>query len=879
MRISFIGVLAVIFAGFYAFFINPGMADAETKIALIPFSLDAENPNQQIQTKIPSMISDSLEQAGATVLFSDTSMKVEKWDYNQFRKFGIESGVDYILTGSIFQAGHGISIDTKLINVYEQNLQTFYYANAQNFDDLFSAVSKVAKEIIGEIFQQKIIIDIEITGTERVEKDAIFRILDTQPGDIIKPENITKDLRKIYEMGYFDDVIVTETDHEKGFKIRFEVTEKPSVRHIKFKNNRVYEEKELSDIVDTRTGSILNIHKLNSDLGKLRLMYTEKNYHNCEITYEIIPLEHSQADIVFTIAEGDKVKVEKITFEGNTYFSDKRIKKKLETSEKGFFSFFTSSGDLNETEVKNDVIRIESLYKNNGFTDAKVSDPEINVDDEMITIHFKINEGTQYTVKNVDMSGDLIFPKNEILKELKLKKDALYNRENVRSDVIIITDIYLNKGFANVEVLPDVTKDENTKQMAISYTIKKGAPVYFDRVMISGNLKTRDKIIRREIKVVEQDLYSKENIQKSYKNLTRLDYFSEIKIAPVKTEDENKMDLSVSVVEKETGVFSFGGGYSSDENAFGLISVEERNMFGRGQSGKVSMELSSGTFLFNIRFYEPHINDTNVAGSINLYKEDKEFEYYDKKSLGMTFSLGYKFFDYARIGIQYELEDFNISDVDSTNTNMTPGDFLHSGIRPFIRYDSRNHIFLPTEGQKHGFSIEYGGEFLGGDIDFTKYLVETGIYFPIFWKFTGVLHAEAGYLDDRTGGSIDIDYERFYLGGINSIRGFDTYDIDGKQDEESATIGGEKYSQFNAELSWPLSEKFKINGVMFYDRGDVYRTSEDIDLRDQFSSAGFGVRWHSPFGPLRIEHGWVIDGKNVKESGDGQFEFSVGASF
>lgn len=879
MRISFIRLLAVTFVGFFAFFINPGMANAETKIAIIPFSLDAEYPNQQIQIKITSMISDSLEQEGAKVLFSDTFRGVEKWDYNQFRKFGIESGVDYILTGSIFQAGQGISIDTKLINVYEQNNQSFYYTNAQNFKDLFSAVSKVSKEIIGEIFQQKVIIDIEITGNKRVEKDAIFRILDTRPGDIIKPENITKDLRRIYEMGYFDDVIVTETSHEKGFKIRFEVIEKPSVRHIKFKNNRVYEEKELSDTVDTRTGSILNIHKLNSDLSRLRSMYAEKNYHNCEITYEIILLEHSQADIVFTIAEGDKVKVEKITFEGNTHFSDKIIKKKLETSERGFFSFFTSFGDLNETEVKNDVIRIESLYKNNGFIDAKVSDPEINIGEEMITIHFKINEGRQYTVKNIDMSGDLIFPKNEILKELKLKKEALYNRENVRSDVIIITDMYLNKGFANVEVLPDVTKDDDTKQMDISYTIKKGAPVYFDRVMISGNLKTRDKIIRREIKIIEQGLYSKENIQKSYKNLTRLDYFSEIKIAPVKTEDENKMDLSVSVVEKETGIFSFGGGYSSDENAFGLISVEERNMFGRGQSGKVSMELSSGTFLFNIRFYEPHINDANIAGSINLYKEDKEFDYYDKKSLGMELGLGYKLFDYARIGIQYKLEDFNISDVDSTNSNMTPGSFLHSGIRPFIRYDSRNHIFLPTEGQKHEFSIEYGGEFLGGEIDFTKYLVETGVYFPIFWKFTGALHAEAGYLDDRTGGSIDLDYERFYLGGMNSVRGFDRYDIDGKQDGDSTTIGGEKYNQFNAELSWPLSEKFKINGVIFYDRGDVYRTNEDIDLGDQFSSAGFGVRWHSPVGPLRIEHGWVIDGKNVKESGDGQFEFSVGASF
>ena len=873
----FIILLSLLFSG--DLFAQAEIKQTDIKVAIIPFSLDAKQVNQQIKNRIPLMISEKLEQEGAKVILLEAWQNTEEWDFSQFRKFGIESGVDYILTGSLFVAGESISIDSRLINIYEKENSTSFYADANNFENLFSTISQLSKEIIGELFHKKIIIDIAVTGNKRVETDAIMRIIDTQAGDIIKPDNISKDLKKIYEMGYFDNVIVKKESLDTGVKVIFEIIEKSTVRKVKFKKNTVYEDEELVDIVDTRTGVILNIHKLNSDINRMRLMYTVKNYHNCSVTYEIIPLDHSQADIVFNIEEGEKVKVEKITFEGNKHFSDKKIKKAMETSEKGFFSFFTSSGDLNEIEVKNDVIRIESLYKNNGFIDTKVSDPIVDIGEEFISIRFKIDEGAQYKIKKIDITGDLILPKEEILEIIQSKETKLYNREFIRKDILSISDIYSSRGFANVNVAPMVNKNDEEKMMNITYSINKGEPVYFNRINISGNLKTRDKVIRREIKIAEQDLYSKENIQLSFKNLNRLNYFAEIDVKPVKTSDENKMDLDVRVVEKETGSFSIGGGVSSEDGGFGMVSVQERNLFGKGQTGKISAIISQEEVLYNIGFYEPYIMDTAVSGGIQLYKEDKEYDYYDKEALGLTLRVGYKLFDYTGIGIQYNIEDFEITNVQTDFTNMTSGSFLTSSIKPYIQYDSRNDIFTPTEGAKHKFSIEYAGEFLGGDIDYTKYLVETGVYFPLFWKFTGALHAEAGYLDDRSSDDIDIDYIRFYLGGMNSIRGFDKYDINGNQEGDIKDRGGEKYIQFNVEMTFPLSEKYKIIGVFFYDRGDVYRTSEDIDLGDQFSSFGTGIRWNSPIGPLRVEYAWVIDGKNVKESGDGQFEFSVGASF
>ncbi len=879
MNTSFLTKAFALSVMFFLMFICNLSAETNVKIAIFPFSVSATKPNQQIQEKIKQMISDNLKKEGATVIFPEMQSGINTWNFSQYKAYGIKAGVDYVLTGSIFIAGESISIDSKLINIYKQDNSISIYAEAGTFENLFSSVTKFSKEIIGELYHKKIITEIAVSGNKRIEKDAILRIIDTQTGDIVKPENISKDLKKIYDMGYFDDVLVEKESHDNGAKIVFKVTEKPSIREIKFKKNTVYKNEELLENINIKTGSILNIHTINSNVDRLRLLYTEKNYHNCSITYEILPLEHSQADIAFTIEEGEKVKVEKISFDGNSHFSEKKLKKVMETSEKGLLSFFTSSGDLNETEVKNDAVRIESLYKNNGFIDAKVSDPDIEIGKESITIHFKIEEGSQYKIKKIGLSGDIILTKEEILKKIKSKEGELYNREQIRNDMNYISDLYSQRGFANVHINPLIDKNEKDHLMTVDYSINKGEPVHFKNVNISGNLKTRDKVIRRELKVVEQDLYNKENIEKSFKNLNRLDYFSQIDVTPVKTEEENQMDLNVKVIEKDTGQFSFGGGFSSEDGGFGLISVQERNLFGRGQTGRISVKISGSSNLYDISFFEPYILDTPISGGFNLYKEDKEYEYYDKEALGMTLMLGYRLFDYTKIGINYNIEDYTISDVQSAYTNMTSGSFLTSSIKPYITYDSRNDIFLPTEGFKHSFSVQYAGEFLGGEIDYTKYLAETGVWFPLFWKFTGALHAEGGYFDDRTNSSVNVDYAKFYLGGMNSIRGFDKFDISGKRPGDTIEIGGEKYVQFNAEITFPLTDKYKLAGVFFYDRGDVYRTSEDIDFADQFSSIGTGIRWNSPLGPLRIEYGWVIDGKTVRETGDGQFAFSVGASF
>ncbi|WP_320039985.1 outer membrane protein assembly factor BamA [uncultured Desulfobacter sp.] len=872
---------SVLLAAFF-YVLGTGFVSAEEQVAvaLFPFHVQAEQPDEKIVAAVSKMLKEKLEKDGAKVVITDIFVDTSDWGYDQFHQEGIRLGVDWIITGDIFIAGQALSIDSQMHNVYEKQAPLTFFSQSPSLSELYAGITSLEKSIIGELFEQKIISAISIKGNVRVDSDAIQRVISSKVGDLLTGTSLNNDLNSVYKMGYFDDVVVKKQNMDRGVEVIFEVREKPSVRNIRFENNNIYEDKELFEVVATSTGSILNAYKLNNDVNKLKRLYYEKNYHNCRISYDIKPLENHQADVVFNIEEGEKVRITAIEFEGNKYFDDDDIKDQMQTREKGFWSFITSSGDLDETELDNDVLRIEAFYKNNGFINVKVSDPVVNMGKEEISIQFKIDEGEQYKNGAVGVKGDILTTEEELLALLLSPKSGLYNRELIRKDMITLNDFYANQGYANVRVIPRVDKNDAEAIVNISFDIEKGPLVYFNRIVITGNNKTRDKVIRRELAIEEQGLYSMKKIQRSNRNLVFKDYFQNIDIKPVKTKEENKRDVHVTVEEKPTGNFSFGGGFSSDDGPFGQFSVEERNLFGKGQTGKFTIRMSGETALYDIGFTEPWLFDRPISAGFNIYKFEHEYDHYDKNAYGLTLrAASRRFWDYTTIGLVYNIEKFDIDDVEEENTSVSEGSYLTSSIMPYISYDSRNHNFLPTEGMYHKLSIEYAGEILGGEIDFTKYLVESAAFFPLFWKFSVGLYAKGGYLDDRTDGDPDIDWERFYLGGINSIRGFDDTDINGTRDGSDIEVGGEMYCQFNIEMMFPIAEEQAVYGVLFYDRGDVYNHGENIDLGDQYSSSGLELRWNSPMGPIRLAYGIVLDGKDVKSTGDGQFDFSIGAFF
>ena len=511
--------------------------------------------------------------------------------------------------------------------------------------------------------------------------------------------------------------------------------------------------------------------------------------------------------------------------------------------------------------------------------EARVGEPLIKFEGNKIEITIKIDEGPQFKVGKVDLTGDLLIPKEELLASLKITQEEFYNRETMRNDVLNLTDLYANEGYAYADVAPRTNENFEKQVVDITLDIQKGKLVYFEQIIISGNTKTRDKVIRRELRVYEQEIFSSRRLKRSIRNLYRLDFFEDVKVATSKGSSEDQMVLKIGVTEKSTGAFSFGAGYGNVEQLFGVFSVGERNLFGRGQKLELKATVGSKTQNVNLSFTEPYIYDIPLSGTINFYNWQYDYDEYDKYSLGAGLTLSYPLLDYTRGSIAYIYDIADITNVTSDapdSIQELKGENIKSSITPKLRYDSRDDTFAPTKGSSHSVSYEFAG--LGGDIGFMKYLGETAWYFPLFWKFVLAPHAEGGYVNKTKDKKLP-DYEKFYMGGIGSLRGFKRDDLAPKNSDGNS-IGGDKYLQFNLDLVFPLVKEQGVYGSLFFDTGKVYGDNEKIELKpgDLRQSAGVGFRWKSPIGPIRLEYGFILD-KEDSDKGAGNFEFSMASAF
>jgi outer membrane protein insertion porin family len=451
----------------------------------------------------------------------------------------------------------------------------------------------------------------------------------------------------------------------------------------------------------------------------------------------------------------------------------------------------------------------------------------------------------------------------------------------MRQDILVITDIYADEGYAYSEVIPKVQRRDQELLVDITYDIKKGPLVFYEKIIISGNTKTRDKVIRRELKVHERELYSGKQMKRGVRNLYYLDYFDDIQVDTPKGSGDDRMLLKINVKEKDTGTFSVGGGYSSVESVYVSGSIAQRNLFGRGQILKLEASLGGRTQRFNFSFTEPWLFDIPLSTTGNLYNWKTDYDSYTKESLGVGAGVGYPVYDFTRAYLNYRFDSSEVSNVQANaadSVKALSGTNMTSSLRSSLIYDSRNKRFNTTRGGKHSVSAEYAG--LGGTIGFTKIVAETGWYFPIFWKLTGFLHGKAGHVSENEGMLLP-DYEKFFLGGMNSVRGYEWQDLAPKEVNslgQVSYVGGEKYVQFNSEVRFPLVEQAGVIGLVFFDAGDVYAQEQDVQIGELRKSAGFGVRWYSPMGPIRLENAYILDPEPGGSEGS-KWEFSMGAAF
>jgi outer membrane protein insertion porin family len=479
-------------------------------------------------------------------------------------------------------------------------------------------------------------------------------------------------------------------------------------------------------------------------------------------------------------------------------------------------------------------------------------------------------------VGTVDMTGELLEDKDKLLKLLDTRKETIYSRETMQKDLTTLADFYADHGYANADIVPLIKEDNAKLLVDVTFDIHKGQKVYFERIEIAGNVKTRDKVIRRELRVYEQDLFSATNLKESIKNLRRLEYFEDVNFSTSPGSAPNRMNLRVTVKERPTGTFGLGAGYSTQDRLVGMVEISQNNLFGRGQQVKVQAIIGSISHRLRASFVEPYLFDRPLSLGIDAFNWEREYSEYTRVSKGGVLRLSHPLkWKYTRLFWMYRFENVNLNNlVANASETLQQASTIHntSATSFVVRRDSRDSTFAPTHGSDNSVSVEMAG--LGGDTAFVRYIAETGWYIPIKWDCIGVLHARAGGMNKLTWGQMPA-YELYYLGGIDTIRGFKYAEISPRDPVTNDRIGGPRFLQPNHEIRFPLYKKLGLTGTVFVDAGNVYGPNYvGPFLR---TSAGVGFRWFSPMGPLRVEWGYNLSKHPYERSS--AWEFTMGGTF
>jgi outer membrane protein insertion porin family len=848
------------------------------RIAVFPFAILSEEDLSALREPLMTMLTNSLKQQGFQPVSAVEELQGRPPTGDaQVRQVGGELGGSYALYGSLTKIGEQISLDARVVDV--ANIRATYpiYVTKTGLENLASAVADLVREVGIRILQKKKIYQIVITGNRRIEDEAIKLVIKSKSGDLYEPARLREDLTGIYRMGYFTDVRVEGEETPQGEVVTFVVTEKPTVERVDISGADVISEKDVRTALGTKPFSILQESTLTQDDEKIRGLYRDKGYYNAEVSHSLEPLKENTVAVRFSIVEHDKLYIKTITFSGNQAFSDSELKDVIKTAEKGFFYWFTESGILKKEQLEVDVDRLMAFYHTRGYMEAKVGSPKITNDERGIYLDFPVSEGLRYRVGKVELTGDDPSPDAKLVTSLRLSKEEYFNREALVKDLESVTSYYTDRGYAFAEVVPKIDKNPEQPVVNVAYEVHRGELVDFGRISISGNTKTRDKVIRRELEIVEGSRYDKASLQRSSENLKRLDYFESVDMDTSKGETPKDMNVNVKVKEKSTSFASIGAGYSSADQAFILGQIAERNLGGRGQRLGFQGQVGGKSSRFSVGFTDPWLFDTPLSMSVELYNWTQQYPDYNRDSWGGRLGFSYPVWAYTRLYLSYGYDHAKVTDVADDASSIIKdqeGIIRTSQVSTTLRRDTRDHPFLTTKGSDNALTTDYAGGILGGDAAYWRVVANSSWYFPLVWKLVGFLHGKAGYVDELPDGILPI-YERFFLGGINSLRGYSSGKVGPRDPATGDYIGGDKMALFNAELLFPLLEEQGIRGVLFYDAGNAFNNGVPIRITDFQTDVGAGIRWYSPLGPLRLEWGYALNPKSYQDNYKVQFSMGI----
>ena len=593
--------------------------------------------------------------------------------------------------------------------------------------------------------------------------------------------------------------------------------------------------------------AILSIAKVKRNREKVHDLYVEKGYYLASVDYEIRRVNESEVDVWYLVDENSKVEIREVSFIGNRKISDKELSAVIATSKVGAMSFLTDSGIYQEEVFERDLLLITAYYYDRGFINVKLGTPQIRLsrDRKYMYLSIPIDEGPVFSIGKIDFSGDLMGPKKDYFKRLTVASGEVFNRSKVGEDIVRLNDFYKDQGYAYVNVTPLTNVDLDTRIVDLSFEIKKGKKVYFERINVRGNSKTRDKVVRREMKISEGELYNQTNLEISRRRINALGFFEKVDISTTRGSSDEFIEVNVEIAERPTGTFQIGAGFSSVENFIAQAQISQNNLFGRGQTLALQAQVSSLRQLFLLRFVEPYFLETQWTFAFDIFNQVRAFGAFARNATGGNLTWGYPLTFETRAFLTYKLETVGVTtgtrgfsnigaiqepvEAESVANLFRGG--ITSSVRASVSYDSRDNRLFPTDGWYHNAFVEVADEFTASENIFVRYGGYARHYRPLFGPFILKLNGEFGVTTSRDPLGVPIT-ERYLIGGIFDVRGFRPRSLgprlrvsqpgDVGQPLQELPLGGNLQLIMNSEVEFPLFERVGIKGVVFLDAGNAY---------------------------------------------------------
>jgi len=735
-------------------------------------------------------------------------------------------------------------------------------------------------------------IEIQFVGPQTVSQEKILANMRTRVGRPYSPRVTEEDIRNLYATGNVTNVKMFGEEQRDGVKVIVVVATKSTLSAVDFVVNTKVKTSKLRDEISVKAGQPLSESALEADRQKIVEYYQGKRYGDVDVRYRMEADEKKgTVRAIFEVNEGGKASIDGVAFQGNTSVKRSELMKVVKTKPKGVMNVFSSTaGKLNSDQMQEDVRAIRELYQGKGYIEAAVKSPTIVRHGSKVDVTFPIVEGSQFRVGKVSVAGVRVFGNDEVIKVMKLKTGAIYSPQALAADRKSIGDLYGARGYIEANVMPAPIPGKGGV-VDVSFRIDEGVQYYVDKVNISGNTRTKDKVIRRELALAPGDQFNTVRMDASKQRLENLRYFSKTEVRPAEplVSVPGRRDLNVDVAETQTGSFNFGAGFSSIDNLLGFVELTQGNfdlmgwprLTGGGQKFRVRAQYGTQRKDFVISLTEPYFMDQRLSLGAEAYYRDASFtsNVYNEKRYGGAIFLRKPLNEFTAARFEYRLEETEIYNFDETTSQTIraeAGNFLKSQVSAGLTYDSRDRVYLPRKGMRIDGQVYLAGGFLGGNNEIYGLDVEAAKYIALPGDTILTLEGQIAGVAPWSGANNVPIFDRLYLGGPNNLRGFRFRDV-GPKDVNGEPIGGQSLARFTAEYTFPIIEK--VRGAVFYDIGMVNAGEWDFGTSNVNSDYGIGLLLEIPaIGPIRIDYGIPIKSDRFNDS-SGRFQFNIGYKF